>query len=79
VRATAVSMGLDEEKVGWLLEVNGLRVRREEAAFEGLVGWMKGSKGRARRGPAGRNLMGNICFGMMAQDYLGAGLTRVLS
>ena len=65
--ATAGFMGLDEETVGRLLEDDGLGVRREEAAFEGLVGWMKGGEGR---GPAGRELMGKIRFGVMAQDYL---------
>jgi hypothetical protein len=67
VCATAGFMGLEEETVGRLLEVDGLGVRREEAAFEGLVGWMKGGEGR---GPAGRELMGKIRFGLMEQDYL---------
>ena len=65
VGATAGFRGLDEETVGRLLEDDGLGVRREEAAFEGLVGWMKGGEGR---GPAGRELMGKIRFGVMAQD-----------
>jgi WD40 repeat protein len=67
VCATAGFMGLDEETVGRLLEDDRLGVRREEAAFEGLVGWMKWGEGR---GPAGRELMGKIRFGVMAQDYL---------
>jgi hypothetical protein len=67
VCATAGFMGLDEETVGRLLEDDGLGVRTEEVAFEGLVGWMKGGEGR---GPAGRELMGNIRFGVMAQGYL---------
>ena len=65
VCGTAGFMGLEEETVGRLLEEDGLGVRREEAAFEGLVGWMKGGEGR---GPAGRELMGKIRFGVMAQD-----------
>jgi hypothetical protein len=53
---TAGFMGLDEKTVpvGRLLEDDGLGVMREEAAFEGLVRWIKGSEGR---GPAGRELM----------------------
>ena len=67
VCATAGFMGLDEEILGRILEDDELGVRREEAAFEGLVGWMKGGEGR---GPAGRELMGKIRFGVMAQGYL---------
>ena len=39
---TAVFTGLNEETVRKLLEEDGLGVRNEEEAFEGLVGWMKG-------------------------------------
>jgi hypothetical protein len=67
VCGTAGFMALEEETVGRLLEDDGLSVRREEAVFEGLVGWMKGGEGR---GPAGRELMGKIRFGVMEQDYL---------
>jgi hypothetical protein len=67
VCATAGFMMLEEETVGRLLEEDGLGVRSEEAAFEGLLGWMTGGEGR---GPAGRELMGRIRFGVMAQEYL---------
>jgi hypothetical protein len=67
VCATAGFMVLDQETVGRLLEDDELGVRSEEAVFEGLVGWMKGAEGR---GPAGRELMGKIRFGVMTQDYL---------
>jgi hypothetical protein len=53
--------------VGRLLEEDGLGVRREEAAFEGLVGWMKGGEGRE---PQGRELLCKIRFGVMEPDYL---------
>jgi hypothetical protein len=47
---TAGFMGLGEETVGRLLDDDGLKVKREEAAFEGLVGWIKGGEGG---GPGG--------------------------
>jgi hypothetical protein len=75
VCATAGFMGLDEETVGRLLEDDGLGVRREEAAFEGLVGWIKGG---GERGPAGRELLSKIRFGVMAQDYLECNVREAL-
>ncbi len=75
VSATAGFMELDEETIGRLLDDDGLGVRREEAAFEGLVGWMKGGGGR---GLAGRELMGKIRFGVMAQEYLECKVREVL-
>ena len=50
-----------------LLEDDGLGERREEVVFEGLVRWIKGDEGRRA---AGRELMGKIRFGVMAQGYL---------
>ena len=64
---TAGFMGLDEETVGKLLEEDGLGVVKEEEAFEGLVGWMKGNAGG---GPRGRELLGSIRFGVMEERYL---------
>ena len=64
---TAGFMGLDEETVGKLLEEDGLGVRKEEEAFEGLVGWMKGDAGGGLRG---RKLLGSIRFGVMEERYL---------
>ena len=64
---TAGFMGLDEETVGKLLEEDGLGVRKEEEAFEGLVGWMKGDAGGGLRG---RELLGLIRFGVMEEGYL---------
>ena len=60
-------MGLDEETVGKLLEEDRLGVRKEEEAFEGLVGWMKGDAGGGLRG---RELLGLIRFGVMEERYL---------
>ena len=60
---------LDEESVGRLLEEDGLGVRKEEEAFEGLVRWMKGIgdwDGVLR----GRELLRKIRFGVMEQEYL---------
>jgi hypothetical protein len=67
VCGTAGFMGLEQETVGRFLEDDGLGVRREEAVFEGLVGWIKGGEGR---GPAFRELLGKIRFSVMEQDYL---------
>ena len=64
---TAGFMGLDEETVGKLLEEDGLGVRNEEEAFEGLAGWMKGDAGLGLRG---RELLGSIRFGVMEEGYL---------
>ena len=38
-------MGLEEEVLGRVLEDEGLGVRSEERAYEGLVRWMMGGKG----------------------------------
>ena len=67
VSKTAGFMGLDEETVGKLLEEDGLGVVKEEEAFEGLVGWMKGDAGGGLRG---KELLGKIRFGVMDQGYL---------
>ena len=64
---TAGFMGLDEETVGKLLGEDGLGVRKEEEAFEGLVVWMKGNAGGGLRG---RELLGSIRFGVMEEGYL---------
>ena len=64
---TAGFMGLDEETVGKLLEEDGLGVVKEEEAFEGLVGWMKGD---TLGGLRGRELLGLIRFGVMEERYL---------
>ena len=64
---TAGFMGLDEETVGKLLEEDGLGVRKEEEAFEGLVGWMKGDAGEGMRC---RELLRLIRFGVMEEGYL---------
>ena len=65
---TAGFMGLDEETVGKLLEEDGLGVVKEEEAFEGLVGWMKGDVGG--RSLRGRELLRLIRFGVMEERYL---------
>ena len=67
VSRTAGFMGLDEETLGTLLEEDGLGVRTEEEAFEGLVRWMKGGAGGGLRG---RELLGSIRFGVMEKRYL---------
>ena len=67
VSKTGGFMGLDEEIVGKLLEEDGLGVVKEEEAFEGLVGWMKGDAGGGLRG---KELLGKIRFGVMDQRYL---------
>ena len=67
VSKTGGFMGLDEEIVGKLLEEDGLGVVKEEEAFEGLVGWMKGDAGGGLRG---KELLGKIRFGVMDQGYL---------
>ena len=54
---TAGFMELDEETMGKLLEEDGLGVVKEEEAFEGLLGWMKGGAGGGLRG---RELLGLI-------------------
>ena len=64
---TAGFMGLDEETMGALLEEDGLGVVKEEEAFEGLVGWMKGCDGG---GPRGRELLRLIRFSVMEEIYL---------
>ena len=64
---TAGFIWLDEETVGKLLEEDGLGVVKEEEAFEGLVGWMKGDGGRS---PRGRELLRSIRFGVMEERYL---------
>ena len=64
--ATRGFMEIDEEVMGSLLEDDGLCVSKEEAAFEGLVGWMKGGGGELR----GRGLLSKIRFGLMDQEYL---------
>ena len=67
VSKTPSFIELDEETVGMLLEEDGLGVMKEEEAFEGLVGWMKGDcEGQLR----GRELLGKIRFGAMEQGYL---------
>ena len=69
VSKTAGFMHLDEETVGRLLEEEGLGVRKEEEAFEGLAQWMKGvgdGDGALREG----ELLRKIRFGIMEQEYL---------
>ena len=67
VYQTANFLGLDKETVGKLLEEECLGVRKEEEAFEGLLGWMKNGAGG---GLDGRELLGKIRFGAMEQGYL---------
>ena len=67
VSGTAGFMELDDDTVGRLLEEDGLGVRAEETAFEGLLGWMQGGEGRGLRG---RELLCKIRFGVMEQGYL---------
>ena len=67
VSGTAGFMRLDEETVASILEQDGLGVWKEEEAFEGLVGWMKGDAGGVLRG---RELLRQIRFGVMEQGYL---------
>ena len=69
VSETAGFMGLDEETMGRLLEEDGLGVKKEEEAFEGLVRWMKGDAGGGLRG---RELLRKIRFGVMEEGYLEA-------
>ena len=64
---TAGFMTLDEETVGKLLEEDGLGVVKEEEAFEGLVGWMKGDAAGVLRG---RALLRRIRFGVIEEVYL---------
>ena len=64
---TAGFMVLDEATVGRLLDDDGLGVRKEEEAFEGLVGWMKGD---TLGGLRGRELLQSIRFGVMEERYL---------
>ena len=64
---TAGFVGLDEETAGKLLEEDGLGVREEEDAFEGLVGWMKGDAGGGLRG---RELLTSIRFRVMEERYV---------
>ena len=67
VSATEGFKGLDEETMGRLLEEDGLGVKKEEEAFEGLVRWMKESGGVGLRG---WELLRGIRFGVMKQEYL---------
>ena len=69
VSKTAGFTHLDEETVGRLLEEDGLGVRKEEEAFEGLVRWMKGI-GDGDGVLRGRELLRKIRFGVMEQEYL---------
>ena len=45
VAGTKGFMGLEEEALRRVLEDEGLGVRSEERAYEGLVRWMMGGKG----------------------------------
>ena len=74
VAGTAGFLSLDEEAVGDLLEDDGLRASREEAAFEGLVRWMKGGDGGLR----GRGLLSKIRFGLMGREYLASHIRGTL-
>ena len=67
VYRTGGFVALDEEKVGKLLEEGGLGVVKEEEAFEGLLGWMKGDCGRSSRG---RELLKSIHFWVMEERDL---------
>ena len=66
VAGTAGFMRMDEELVSSLLEDDGLRVSKEEVAFEALVGWMK----VGGCGLRGRGMLQKIRFGLMDQEYL---------
>ena len=57
--------GLDEETVGKLMEEDGLGVVKEEEAFEGSVGWIKGDAGAVSTGAAGADPVG-----VMEERYL---------
>ena len=69
VSKTAGFIDLDEETLGRLLEEDGLGVRKEEEAFEGLVRWMKGI-GDGNDVLRGRELLRKIRFGVMEQKFL---------
>ena len=76
VSGTAGFMELDEEVLGRLLDSDGLGVRTEEEAFEGLVRWMKGGGGYGLRG---RELLRKIRYGVMEKEYLEGKVCQVLS
>jgi hypothetical protein len=67
-------MRMDEEAVGSLLDDDALRVSREEAALEAVVGWMKRGGCELR----GRGLLSKIRFCVMDAEYLSLGVHRLL-
>ena len=73
VAGTAGYVGLEEEVLGRVLEDEGLGVRSEERAYEGLVRWMRGGEGGLR----GRGLLRAIRFGVMEDGYLATGVHGV--
>jgi hypothetical protein len=57
---------IEEEAMGGLLDDDELGVSGEEAAFEGLVRWMKGGC----EGLRGRGLLRKIRFGLIDHNYI---------
>ena len=74
VAGTEGFMRMDEGAVGSLLDDDELRVSREEAALEAVVGWMKGEGGELR----GRALLSKIRYCVMDAEYLSVGVHRLL-
>ena len=75
VSRTAGFIDVDEETVGTLLDEDGLGVRNEEEAFEGLVWWMRGGEGGR---VVGRDLLAKIRFGAMERDYFESTVRELL-
>ena len=73
VAGTAGYLGMEEAALGRVLEEEGLGVRSEERAYEGLVRWMKAGEGGLR----GRGLLRAVRFGVMEEGYLATGARAV--